>query len=486
MWETLRFIYTTARLANLRKRQPKQVLALQQRRFRQILTYAAEHSPFYRRRFKGIDLRRCHPTDLPPLTKAEMMANFDELVTDRPIRKDDIARFLADLDNLGKLYLGKYTVCHTSGSQGQPSLIVQTPQNLMLAFAVQTARGHALPKRWSTFLSRLWNPNRMAIVTIRPGFFPSGVAFHYMPGSARRFTKLLRLSQLDSMADNVAKLNEFQPHILTAYASVLEMLAREERAGRLRLRAGGQLRQLTNISEPLTPESCRQIEQTFGVHLTDNYSMGECMALSFGCPFYSGAHLNADLAMLEVVDDEYRPVPDGTAGSRVLLTNLYNRVQPFIRYEITDIVTMSPTRCPCGSNLPLIQAIQGRTQDKFWIQDHRGYREVVPYIFQRALIHCLDLAEYQIVQVERNRFVIRGAAVPGFRLAPERLRSVVEQSLQEEGLSEVLEVEIEIVDEIRRDPRSGKMKRIQSLVGSPGEATAAEPTEAQQLVGAGR
>ena len=45
-----------------------------------------------------------------------------------------------------------------------------------------------------------------------------------------------------------------------------------------------------------------------------------------------------------MVDDEYRPVPAGVPGAKVLVTNLYNRVQPLIRYEVGDVVTLSPSR----------------------------------------------------------------------------------------------------------------------------------------------
>ncbi len=469
MWETLQFIYLTAQLAALADRQARQVLALQQRRFRRLLQFASERSPFYRRRFHGIDLRTCRPTDLPPLTKAEMMNHFDELVTDRRVRRSGVERFMANLDNLGKYYLGRYVVCRTSGSQGQPAIIVQTRRDLLVTFAAQVARAHPITKTWTSFLSRLGNRSRMAVVTLRPGFYPSGVAFAYMPRSAKRFTNLLRLSVLDPLADSVAKLNDFQPNFLTGYASALEMLAREERDGRLQLRAKGSLQQLTNMSEPLSAEARQFIEKTFGVHVTDHYAMGECMPLSIGCPFYPGSHLNADLAMLEPVDDRYRPVAPGERGSKVLITNLCNFVQPFIRYEIDDVVTMSPRRCPCGSNLPLIQAIEGRTQDRFWIQVNGEYREVTPFAFRGGLDLCIEVGEFEILQTERNRFLIRAAPLPGKSLSAERIKSLVEQGLAEQGVGNAVDLDVEIVPEIMPDPRSGKKKKMKSLIGPPAE-----------------
>ena len=52
--------------------------------------------------------------------------------------------------------------------------------------------------------------------------------------------------------------------------------------------------------------------------------------------------------MVEIVDDRNRPVPPGTAGAKVLVTNLENRTLPLIRYELADRVIESPEPNPAG------------------------------------------------------------------------------------------------------------------------------------------
>jgi len=174
-----------------------------------------------------------------------------------------------------------------------------------------------------------------------------------------------------------------------------------------------------------------------------------------------------DLACLEVVDGAGQPVPAGTAGSKVLLTNLYNRVQPLIRYEISDVVTLGESPCPCGSNLPHIASVAGRTKERLWIYARGAYREVPYYLFLAGLHHYLDLAEHQVVQTGRNRFVVRVAPLPGKTLSAERVRKLVYDSVRAEGLAGVVEVGAEVVDEIRPDPGSGKRDRVKNLVGPP-------------------
>ena len=152
------------------------------------------------------------------------------------------------------------------------------------------------------------------------------------------------------------------------------------------------MRQVINMSEPLSNGARHLVGEAFGVPVTNNYATGECMALSMGCPQAHGMHLQADWAILEVVDRRHRPVPAGERGEKALLTNLYNTVQPFIRYEIQDVVTMSPSPCPCGSPLPLILKVEGRTDEMVWIRDGSGYRQVHPYVFVDVLDERPDSA----------------------------------------------------------------------------------------------
>ncbi|HMF19123.1 MAG TPA: hypothetical protein VKE98_18075 [Gemmataceae bacterium] len=465
MLASIPFALRTHGLRRIQRVAQEQIRALQQERWQHLLQLAMERSPFYRQRLRGIDPHRCRPADIPPLTKAEMMSNFDALVTDPRIRREEVERFIADPANLGKFFLGRYAVCHTSGSQGQPALVLRHRRHALLAFEIQVARASKLPGSLKAFVSRMIWPGRVATVTQKPGFYPSGSTFAYVAAARLRLVNLLRLSVFDPIDQLVGRLNDFQPQYLSGYTGALESLAREELAGRLRLR--GRLQLITSHAEPL-PESSRDfITRAFGVHVADSYSMAECEALASGCLHFRGSHLNADLALFEVVDEHYRPVPDGRPGAKVLVTNLYNLVQPMIRYEIDDTVTMSPTPCPCGSPLPLIQSIDGRTKERFWIAVNGSYRELQYYLFLAALHNYLDMAEHQVLQTGTNRFVVRAAPLPGKVLSAERIAQLVRSSVCAEGLEDVVKVDIEVVDAIPRDPQTGKIHRARNLVGPP-------------------
>ena len=68
------------------------------------------------------------------------------------------------------------------------------------------------------------------------------------------------------------------------------------------------------------------------------------------CEYHQGIHLFEDTTLVENVDADGRPVPAGQPGARLLLTNLHNLVQPLIRVEVTDMVTLDPTRAPAGAS----------------------------------------------------------------------------------------------------------------------------------------
>jgi phenylacetate-coenzyme A ligase PaaK-like adenylate-forming protein len=248
----------------------------------------------------------------------------------------------------------------------------------------------------------------------------------------------------------------------------------------MNLRRLGCLKQITNVAEPLSDASADFIERTFDAHVTDEYAMGECMALTSGCIAGRGCHVNADLAILEVVDENNRPVPPGTEGSKVLVTNLYNHVQPIIRYEVDDRVTMSAAQCPCGSPMPRVEKITGRSKDKLWIEDGGNRREMPYYVFLVPLHHVLDLAEHQIVQTGPKSFVIRVVPLSGKTLSAERIHALVMEHVREEGLDSVIEFEVEVVPDIPRGP-SGKIARIKNEYALSADRKQPQPADSTPL-----
>lgn len=439
-----------------------EILEVQRSRLNELIEHARTHSAFYRKKFVGIDNSSFDLADLPTSTKSEIMDHFDEAVTAPDVHRHEVEDFLVDETNLGKYFHEKYVLSHTSGSQGRPLLIVQTKETIELLFALQASRGnHHRLNVWEA-LNYFLSPARLAAVLLKRGFYPSASAFAYLPEGARRYLEVLQISLTDK--DLIERITEFRPTHLTAYASVLHELGRQTEAGRFTLKP--ELGQVVNISERLVPQARKRYVEVFGAPVLDDYAMGECMFLTNGCLTSGGMHLNADWAILEVVDKNNQPVPNGTKGAKVLVTNLANLVQPIIRYEIGDIVTMAKQPCGCGSNLPRIESVDGRDSDMFWIEDEAGVRPLPPAVFEEALRHIVDIREYQLIQEDINRFRILIEPLHGANLDRQRALRILHKQLEEYDLGQGLEIEIEIVE--RLAPESGnKFKRVVNKVRPP-------------------
>jgi len=78
-----------------------------------------------------------------------------------------------------------------------------------------------------------------------------------------------------------------------------------------------------------------------------------------------------DLHVLEVVDEEDETLPPGKPGA-VVLSNLYNRCQPLIRYRMRDVAVYSEEECGCGLPFPLLENVYGRQEETIWVENGVG------------------------------------------------------------------------------------------------------------------
>ena len=144
-------------------------------------------------------------------------------------------------------------------------------------------------------------------------------------------------------------------------------------------------------------------------------------------------------------------MPDGTAGARVLVTNLFNRIQPLIRYEIPDVVTIDPEPCPCGRTLKRISSVHGRSDDLLTIDGVT----VHPLQFA-ALAADPHVREFQVVQ-HGERLSLRIVPTDDARLADltARLTGQITSGLRGLGIDRP-KIAVELCETIER-PASGKL-----------------------------
>ena len=322
-----------------------------------LLGHAVRCSPLYRELAAGMDARALALNDFPVVTKRELMARFDDWVTDPALRLADLRRFVADPERIGDDYLGRYQVWESSGSSGEPGLFVHDEAALAVYDALEALRRPVLQP-----LRRCIDPwgacERIAFVGATNGHFASTASVRRLcrlsPWMSRTISCLSFLMPLHEL---VAELHRHRPTVLATYPSAALVLAAEARAGRLRIG----LQEVWTGGEALTPASRRTIADSFGCGVSQSYGSSEFLAMASECSL-GHMHLNSDWVVLEPVDERHRPVPPGTTGHTTLLTNLANHVQPLIRFDISDRVRLPQRACACGSGLPLIE-VEGRVDD---------------------------------------------------------------------------------------------------------------------------
>ena len=159
-----------------------------------------------------------------------------------------------------------------------------------------------------------------------------------------------------AIGDMVAALNAYQPDIMVMPPSAATRLADEQAAGRLAIKP----RTILSSAEVLSDVARARFRAAWGADLYDTYVMTETGLIGAECPQRGGIHISEDLVVLESVDEHHQPVPHGTAGAKVLITNLTNYAQPLIRYEVPDRITISQDICRCGRPFASISRIDPR------------------------------------------------------------------------------------------------------------------------------
>ena len=215
---------------------------------------------------------------------------------------------------------------------------------------------------------------------------------------------------------------------------------------------------MTSVSEILTREDRQVISAAFGVPVINAFVSTEGL-VGHSDPGGLVLTFASDTCIAECVDDA-RPVPDGTASARVLVTNLHNLTQPLIRYELTDRFT--PAGASAGGFLRA--SVEGRSDDIF----RYGTTIVHPFALTTALLRAGQVREYQVRQTARGADI---TVVADAGLDEAALTAAVEQSLRQAGVRQPY-VTINHAEAIARDPRTGKAKRFlpsqSSQPGRPG------------------
>ncbi|NLL75871.1 MAG: phenylacetate--CoA ligase family protein [Clostridiales bacterium] len=245
----------------------------------------------------------------------------------------------------------------------------------------------------------------------------------------------------------IETLNEFQPAMIGSYPTALELLVPEQEAGNLHVHPAI----IMTGGEYLSEDVRKRLSHAFGCYVQTNYSCTEGGIVACECTEHH-FHINDDWVILEAVDENNRPVPLGTQSSKVLLTNLANKICPIIRFEITDRIVMGSGSCPCGNSKPWL-TLEGRTDD---ILTFENGIKIPPLSLYAILKEVHGIRRFQLVQTAYNRLELRLIA-DDRQAAFAQARQALKNYLNQNGVSAELLLSEKIPE---ASPISGKYKHI--------------------------
>jgi phenylacetate-coenzyme A ligase PaaK-like adenylate-forming protein len=359
-------------------------------RLRALVARAKEESPWHAKRLADVDpdaLTGADLTALPTMTKDDLMANWDEIVTDQRVTLAGAERHLDGLGSEDAYFLDEFHVCASGGSSGRRGVFVfgwDEWARFFASFARFTLR---IPGA-----SPIDGPVMVTVGAISPTHMTFALGSTFSVGASNRFGVDMPL------ADIVRGLNDLEPNVLIGYPSALGLLVDQQREGHLRISP----RAVVAGSEPLLPEVASGIREVWGVEPVNCYGTTEACVTAMGCG-HGDMHLTEDLVIVEPVDGSGRPISPGQRSARMFLTSLEGTTLPLIRYEVTDEITLLAESCPCGITFQKIADIQGRHDDVF---AYEGGVAVHPHVFRSSLSRCAAVVEYQVHQTETGAEVL--------------------------------------------------------------------------------
>lgn len=360
---------------------PEEMRQLQEKQLRQLVAYAAEHSPHFAQRLAEAGLAW------------EEVATVQGLQALPPVHRRTVQSCKEEIESahVPKSHL-PCAMARTSGSTGEPVVIKRTKINQLFYYAY-TMRGHG------------WHARDFAgtAALIRAGLgIEEGVSSPHWGAPVTLFAKTGTAHAFPinkGIEAQVAWLQQVNPEYLTTYPSNLSGLLDSMEQRQITL---PRLREVATMGETLRPELRQRVADTLGVRVVDNYSSEEFGVIAMQCPEHQHYHSMEGL-IVEILDDADQPCAVGEVG-RVVITDLYNFAMPLVRYAIGDYARQG-SACACGRGLPVIEEVLGRERNlaivngkKLWPQvGFAKYREVAPVVQYQVIQHTATDLEVRLV-----------------------------------------------------------------------------------------
>jgi phenylacetate-CoA ligase len=309
---------------------------------------------------------------------------------------------------------GEVRVSRSSGSTGEP---VATSRNELARVADSAARQRAM--QWHqldfdrVFVDLSGDDPQVGVWP--EGSFRGPWGPPWSHGKGGRF-----VLNLHTTPANAAQfLDDLHAAYLSGLPSRLEPIAVAARDLGIEMR----LELILSRGEAVTERQRGLFAAVFGARTVELYAATEAFTLAQTCPDCGRYHVNAELGLVELLDDAGGPALAGQLA-RIVVTSFYNTAQPLIRYELGDRVRVGAPGA-CRPALPVIDQVAGRAYQMFRLPNGREFVPVVP----AEISLRPDIQRWQLAQVGADAIEFRYATGPDASILASEIETILRAAL---------------------------------------------------------
>lgn len=372
--------------------------------------------------------------------KCQNSEGFEQV---HPLEKIDI---INNLDKIKTISESEGIVSLTGGTTGASMKVIYTKKDMQERFAIldhfRAQHGYELGKKTAWFSGK-------NLITQKD--IDKGICSHYDFVNKIRFysTFLINEKNFDVYWKS---LNEFQPEFLVGFpSSVFEICQIARDRG---LKYKGKVKVFFPTAETVLPEHREVISEILGCKLVDQYASSE------GAPFIlecskGHLHIHPLTGIFEVVDEDLNPAQSG----QMLVTSFTTHGTPLIRYRIGDSITLADNskKCNCGSIFPLVERIEGRTNDYILSPTHG---KVNLGNISNSTKDTKGIVCFQLIQDKIDHLEVKIIVSKSF----DKKQELNFISSLRERIGNEIELDIRYVEAIEKE-KSGKFRIVKNLIG---------------------
>ena len=305
----------------------------QMQELNKLLNHAYENVPYYTKVFDSLSLK---PKDI------HSISDMDKI----PFLTKDIIKL--NIKNLKAINYpeSRFELLSTGGSTGQP-----------LTFYVE--RGVALSKLMAYAKLQMDWTNRSFFdkcISITGDDFPFKLQF---------FGRTLVISSFfindKYLPILIKKIQKFKPKHILGYPSAITKIAIYMKKNNLE--GFSDLETIVCRAETLNDWQQDFLKKMFNCHIYNQYGLRENAALGCTCKHSNYFHMFPEFGIVELIGKDGKPVTKEGETGEIVGTGFYTNIFPFIRYRTGDLGVYTLKKCKCGRNYPLLERIEGRTQE---------------------------------------------------------------------------------------------------------------------------